>query len=351
MYEVDFLPVESADGPGSKSGDAITVHFTRATTDEDMVIVIDGGFTAVGDNLADHIETYYRTQYIDLVISTHPDADHINGIARLLERLPVGELLLHRPMLHHRDVSDFSNIEAVENLLNVARTQHVTVTEPFTGLTRFENQLIILGPTTEYYEALVAQHIQEQQIGVTTRAASTGGQIIGLAKRMLDHTLSYFPIETLTDDGETGPRNNSSVITLLRTDNQRLLFTGDAGIPALEAAADAYEEKVGNFWEMPLGFIQIPHHGSKRNVGPAILDRILGPKGSPFSDTPTPAFASSAKADEKHPSPKVINAFSRRGCVVSASEGRSIVHHYGAPGRAGWPTLTPLPPLVEDDDD
>jgi hypothetical protein len=29
MYEIDFLPVESENGPGSKSGDAIIIHFRR----------------------------------------------------------------------------------------------------------------------------------------------------------------------------------------------------------------------------------------------------------------------------------------------------------------------------------
>jgi beta-lactamase superfamily II metal-dependent hydrolase len=350
VYEVDFLPVESENGPGSKSGDAIAVHFKRATTGEDMVVVIDGGFTAVGDDLAEHIERWYGTRYVDLVISTHPDADHINGIARLLERLEVGELLLHQPMLHHPDVSDFSNIEAVQNLLDVAKEQDVTVTEPFTDLTRFEGQLMILGPTRSYYEQLVSQHIQEEQSGTTMRAASTAGRIIEFAKSLLDHTLSYLPVETLTDDGDTGPRNNSSVITLLQLDDRRLLFTGDAGISALEAAADVYSEKIGSFSEFPLRFIQIPHHGSKRNVGPTILDRILGSKGISFSGMTT-AYASSALADEKHPSPKVTNAFGRRGCLVSASEGRGIRHGHNAPDRDGWSTLTPLPPLREDDDD
>jgi hypothetical protein len=59
MYEVDFLPVESEEGPGSKSGDAIAIHW-REGDGEDMVVVIDSGFTNVGDDVADHIEKYYR---------------------------------------------------------------------------------------------------------------------------------------------------------------------------------------------------------------------------------------------------------------------------------------------------
>lgn len=74
MYEVDFLPVESPTGPGSKSADAIAIHWTDATNGEDRVVVIDSGFTNVGDDVANHISTYYPTTSVDLVISTHPDA-------------------------------------------------------------------------------------------------------------------------------------------------------------------------------------------------------------------------------------------------------------------------------------
>jgi hypothetical protein len=52
------------------------------------------------------------------------------------------------------------------------------------------------------------------------------------------------------------------------------LLTGDAGINGLTWAAD-WADSLG----LPLqnfSFVQIPHHGSRRNVGPAILTRLLG---------------------------------------------------------------------------
>ena len=349
MYEVDFLPVESEEGPGSKSGDAIAVHWRR-TGGDDMVIVIDSGFTNVGDDVADHILKYYPTSYVDLVISTHPDVDHINGIARLLERLDVGELLLHQPRLHHHDVSDFLNIESIDNLLEVAVRRGVQVTEPFSGLSRYDGQLLILGPTVKYYEELIAAHIAEVKTGVAPARATIGGRVGTFAKSLLDYVLDRLPMETLTDEGETGPRNNSSVITLLQLDDRRLLFTADAGIPALEQAADFYEVNVGSFTQFPLRFFQAPHHGSRHNVGPTILDRIMGPRGAPHG-TPVTAFVSSAKAAKKHPSPKVVNALARRGADVSASEGIAIRHGNDAPPRVGWSPLDPLPPLREDMDD
>ena len=63
---------------------------------------------------------------------------------------------------------------------------------------------------------------------------------------------------------------------LFQHGNDCILFTADAGVPALEQAIGQLE--VIGFDFNRLRIVQVPHHGSKRNVGPKILDRILGPK-------------------------------------------------------------------------
>jgi beta-lactamase superfamily II metal-dependent hydrolase len=348
MYEIDFLPVESDSGIGSKSGDAIAIRFTVEAEQRNAIVVIDGGFSHIGENLVEHIQNYFKTNYVDLVISTHPDADHLNGITTLLENSTVGELLVHQPRMHVSDVSDFSNLESLDKLISTAKSKRVSLTEPFTGLSRFHGQLEILGPTESYYESLVEQHLEEERSGFSR--ASQKSAIAKQVKDLLGRMLAHFPTETLTDDGDTGPRNNSSVITMIKSEGRRLLFTGDAGIPALEAACTKYESTTGDFSNYPLSFFQVPHHGSKRNLGPKLLDRLFGAPGSPYASN-TPAFISSAKASEKHPSPKVVNSLSRRGCTVCATEGRTISHSQNAPSRPGWVSITPFGPLIEDDDD
>jgi len=342
VYEVDFLPVENNDQDGGKSGDAIAMRFSVEAEGRNAVVVIDGGRAYTGPELVEHIQTHYKTDKVDLVISTHPDADHLNGLATVLEECTVGELLVHQPRLHTRDVSEFSNLEALDELLKIASARGVAVTEPFAGLTRFNGQLEILGPTEGYYVDLLGQQLAPA--APTSAAASIARSISGV----LNKVLSLLPVETLTNDGETSPRNNSSVITLVRVGGRRLLFTGDAGITALDAAADRYEETVGAFISWPLHLMQAPHHGSRRNLGPAILDRILGRAGASYSPTCSAAI-SSALASAKHPSPKIVNALSRRGCKVNATEGKTIC--YGDTSRPGWVPLAPLPPLVEDDGD
>ncbi|WP_433051718.1 ComEC/Rec2 family competence protein [Dactylosporangium sp. CS-033363] len=346
MYQVDFLPVENDQQDGGKSGDAIAMKFSVDATGREAVVVIDGGFTDIGDDLVEHIKRYYGTSTVDLVISTHPDMDHLNGLTKVLEQLYVGELLIHQPRRHVFDVSDFSNLENLDNLIALAKRRGVTLTEPFTGLVRFDGQLRILGPTEDFYE----QHLREQLAKEKAGAFSASAQATWLqrASRLAERALASLPFETLTDDGETTPRNNSSVITLVTASQQRMLFTGDAGIPALGPAAAEYESTVGSFLWNPLSLFQAPHHGSKRNVGPTILDRILGERGAPYSPA-CAAYVSSAKAAIKHPSPKVVNALKRRGCGVWATEGNAVMHADVV--RPGWNVATQFPTFAEDDDD
>lgn len=68
--EIDFLAVETA-----KSGDAITVRYSvNGTT---VVHVIDGGFLDTGDKVVEHLKTHYQTTYVDHVVLTHTDQDHV----------------------------------------------------------------------------------------------------------------------------------------------------------------------------------------------------------------------------------------------------------------------------------
>jgi beta-lactamase superfamily II metal-dependent hydrolase len=313
------------------------------------VVVIDGGFSDTGDALAEHIRDYYDTSYIDLMISTHPDADHINGMARLMEQMTVGELLVHRPRLHVDSVADFSNIEAIDNLIKLAESTGVTVNEPFTGLTRFGGQIRILGPTQAWYEELIAESLAAERAGLLAKARMSASVMLSKGADLLERALSWMPTETLSDDVETSERNSTSAITLLTVDGRRALFTGDAGIKSLDRAADEYERTVGTFSGNHIQFFQAPHHGSRRNLGPTILNRLFGEPSLPL-DVFT-SIISSAKASSKHPSPKVVNALKRRGANVFATEGRTIWDHSGDAPPRGWVTLTPLSALIEDSDD
>ena len=235
-------------------------------------------------------------------------------------------------------------------MIGLAEDKDIQIVEPFAGLTAFSGALRILGPSETFYEEMLSEDLAktlEEKAALTASATGWRGSVFGKAADLLDRALSYLPVETLSEDGQTSPRNNTSVVTLLTVEGKRLMLTGDAGIEALNRASEHYENGVGEFPDNPLSFFQAPHHGSKRNLSPSILNRILGKPGDTFG-TAT-AFISSAKADPKHPSPKVTNALKRRGASVCATEGANLLHHSGGNDR-GWGAATPIPALEEDDD-
>jgi beta-lactamase superfamily II metal-dependent hydrolase len=138
-------------------------------------------------------------------------------------------------------------------------------------------------------------------------------------------------VELLREGAITAAENESSTVLYGQFGDDSVLLTGDAGVNALWWACDQADARGLDL--SALGLVQVPHHGSRSNVTPSILDRLLGPKlpkGSPKKRT---AFVSAPKDDESHPRKMVMNAFQRRGAPVYKTQGVYIRHH-----SAGLPT-------------
>jgi beta-lactamase superfamily II metal-dependent hydrolase len=360
-YEIDFLPV----GDESKGGDAIALRYGNlyGSRSEQTVVVIDGGYTDDGEALVQHIREHYGTDTVNMVISTHSDRDHITGLEVVLEEMRVGQLLMHLPWQHSGMLTEArkyafksrmldekleKSFQAASDLEAIATRKDVPIVEPFAGMQTEDGTLRILGPSEAYYESLLTE-IEAK--GAQVQLSAIQEYLRKLAKAAAKLVPETLWIETLRNDGDTSPTNNSSVITLLTVDGRKSLFTGDAGIPALEQALDILEAE--GFEPGTLRFVQIPHHGSRRNVGPSALDRLLGPKGQ--STRHSTAFASvpPKNPEHKHPSKKVTNAFHRRGYNVHVTQGSGKWHYHNAPGRGGWSSSVPVEfhDRVEEDGD
>ena len=291
-YEIDFLPV----GDKSKGGDAIALRFgdLHGHRDNQFVMVVDGGYKKDGEELVAHIKEFYKTDIVDLVLCTHPDNDHISGLSVVLEELKVTELALHQPWLNSDEIFNFvkdnrrtetgiekylvKSLSQAQDLVELAESKDIPVWEPYAGQT-LPNlppgyAITVLGPSEDYYNQLMSNFIE----GSTQHDAASSfiGNLFEKAFNILDR---FDIIETLADPDEdaTSPINNSSAILHLSLDGHNIVFTGDAGVPALDKAFD-FAVQNGNDYRMPK-LAQIPHHGSKRNVGPTLLNRWFGEPG------------------------------------------------------------------------
>ena len=209
-YEIDFLAV----GDKSSGGDAIALRWGDLHGDRDRqtVAVIDGGYTENGEALVEHIKIHYDTDTVDIVVSTHPDRDHITGLETVLEQLNVTTLLMHLPWNHSVTMAkarqagfrslSFSeklekSLQETSDLEAIAQRRGVTIIEPFTGVKTRDGSFRIVGPSREYYEELLpgiaSPSISSKRSGVLTLAKEAVG-------RFLEEKMD---VETLRDDGVT----------------------------------------------------------------------------------------------------------------------------------------------------
>ena len=346
-YEVDVLGV----GKESKSGDAIALRWgnLHGSRSEQNIVLIDGGFQETGEDVVTHIKKYYGTTMINAVVSTHPDQDHVNGLHVVLDELTVKELWIHKPWEHNQGlaekfldgrVTDESigrrlkeSLDSAADLVAKAESKNIHIVEPFSG-TSLHNQgeFRVLGPSREFYESLIPEFDGMPQAKATF--ASMIAEMTGSVARAMKRFTSTWGIDALDNEDTTSAKNNSSAITLLAIDGRYLLFTGDAGITALTHAADELDA-VTNGAE--LRFIQIPHHGSRRNVGPTILNRLIGrPVGQGVTRSISAIASTAKKGEPKHPRKAVLNAFTHRGASALATRGKTICHCHDAPDRDGW---------------
>ena len=351
-YEVDVLGV----GKESKSGDAIALRWgnLRGNRDKQKVVLIDGGFQETGEDVVDHIKDYYGTTFVDAVVSTHPDQDHVNGLHVVLDELTVKELWIHKPWEHNQGlaekfldgrVTDESigrrlkeSLDSAADLVAKAESKNIHIVEPFSGISLYsQGDFRVLGPTRQSYESLIPEFDGMPQAKATI--ATLLAEIAGSVARAMKRFRSTWGVDALDHEDTTSAKNNSSAITLLTFEGRYLLFTGDAGITALTYAADQLG-LIRNSAE--LRFIQIPHHGSRRNVGPTILNRLIGQPVGQDDKRTLNAIASTAKNGEpKHPRKAVMNAFTHRGASALATRGKTIRHSHDAPDREGWTSVTP----------
>jgi len=121
-----------------------------------------------------------------------------------------------------------------------------------------------------------------------------------------------------------------------------ILLTGDAGLKALMAAVDYARARGVDLSKLWL--FQVPHHGSRNNISPSMLNRIIGLPVAQGATRSWPHCIISAGAeDEEHPRQVVVNALCRRGLEPCVTRNGTVRFHSGLKNRDGWTTVTPIP--------
>lgn len=217
------VPVSAAQGDtgggGSASGTLEVYFFDVGQGDSELIrlpggenILIDAGTSSTEDELVDELRSL-GAETLDLVVATHPHADHIGGMAAVIDAFDVRQVVM--PRISESDT-----------------------------------------PTTKTYENLL-QSIADK--GLTITPAEPGDELLSSGGAVLT---------VLAPNGEDyGDLNNYSVVLRLTYGEDSFLFTGDA-----EEASE--QEMLSLDWPLTATVLKCGHHGSETSTSPSFLDAV-----------------------------------------------------------------------------
>lgn len=178
--------------------------------------------------------------------------------------------------------------------------------------------LHVCGPNQKFYEQLLTDFTDIEKLS-KMEESMTQYQNRVLLEDIYENSPQMVTSGTELGEAPTEPENNSSTVLWTKYDTNQLLFTADAGIEALMEVKKKYYG-IGN-----LRWMQIPHHGSRRNINEELINFFK----------PKTAFVS-ADGSKKHPRRAVVNAFNAIGSKVYST-------HYPSPANK-WFSLGVVPP-------
>ncbi|MBN8724568.1 MAG: MBL fold metallo-hydrolase [Acidobacteria bacterium] len=189
-------------------GDSILI-----VTPEKKAILVDAGLVKAGDKVIETLEKYGISQ-IDLMVATHPHADHIGGMPKVLKAVPVKAFL-------------------------DSGQEHPTAT----------------------YEKLLTT--VKEEVGKLTVARA--GQNFELDSGIKIKILG--PSKPLLEKVSGSVENANSVIMLLTYGDFRMIFTGDS--------EDETEERLleKNF-DLKAQVLKVAHHGSQYASSDEFLEKV-----------------------------------------------------------------------------
>jgi beta-lactamase superfamily II metal-dependent hydrolase len=333
--EIDMLSLGNAD--------SILVSFWNGYSVNR--VLIDGGNK--GD--APIVRAFLRglkIETIDDVLSTHHHDDHSGGLIELLadETLKFGKVRCHVPHWHVDNMDKVwaalkaaepsdeatairKSLQTVADIYDIAKKRRIPLEEPFKG--KRVGVLEVCSPTEEFYNGLVVEMTDVGKIKAEDEAQTRYDIQTNLEEVMSKAILGESSDSSLLTEPHTAPENESSVVAGITHDKKVCLFTADAGPCALTNVLRDYPGCKKLFW------MQIPHHGSRRNVTKNLIDLFA----------PSTAFVS-AEGSKKHPRRAVVNAFKDAGAKVYSTHYPNPLHLRQCvgtvPGRDGYESATAL---------
>lgn len=266
-------------------GDALIIKFFAKV--RLYTIVVDGGPASTADDIANIYDTL---EYIDLLILTHYDEDHISGLLEYFSRHKVdyanriGKVWVNGAHLIYYD--DEENTTAYDNAFSLITCLDKLkkhgfigqwddkVTDVFAPVVTEDYRIDVLSPTNEILEILekkFKEYIEEHglQDELDTDTEVSFAHVLADSKKTLDE-LSLSVIR-----GKTSFMNSTSIAFLLRAEGKCILLLGDADPIVVSKSLEKLIQSDSTLGEpLHIDLMKVSHHGSKVNIRKELLDLI-----------------------------------------------------------------------------
>jgi len=291
ILDLEMLPAAEGDALLLAYGDEDSPHY----------ILIDGGRRSTYKNLRDRILEIPLGEdgkrFFELLVVTHVDADHIEGIICLLQdkelKCRFGDIWFNdwvhlEPLVEGQRPPDLGPeqgeflgalLHKLELPWNKAFHGGAVVIPPEPDPLPFVDladdlRLTLVSPTVE---TLI--DLRNKWTKVIKDAGFTPGNRDEALEQFADKAWSGLPASLGDEDHSNtldhSEANGSSIAFLLEYGEARLLLSGDAFPQVLRPALDRWRAEQDDPSERVwLDAFKVPHHGSKKNLTPQLMDCI-----------------------------------------------------------------------------
>lgn len=257
-----------------------------------FVVLIDGGPYHCYPGLRRRIEEL--SDGLQLLVVTHVDADHVEGIVKLLQ-----DSLLNIP-IHDVWYNGWRHLQPDSTTLGPVAGEYLSalLTDRVLSWNRaFQGQAVSAGPVT-YPVVKIAGGLTLTVLSPTpvalqrlrrvwVRAVLEAGLIPGSAREAAGHmarsrrfgrheVLSSLNLDSLSREAESSddsPVNGSSIALLAEFGDRRILLAGDAHPDVLEQAVRGWLT-LNHQARLQLDAFKLAHHGSERNITCSLLNLL-----------------------------------------------------------------------------
>lgn len=301
----------------AREGDCLIL--TYGHPEKPRRILIDGGRAGTYTELKARLSQLPENERdFELVVVTHVDRDHIEGILSMLKdpARPIKFRDLWFNGYHHllNDTVESFGPRQGELLSTEILRQQLPWNKEFKGKSietreglspvelEDDLKLTILSPNRQKLEALIPKWEADcAEAGLIPGAAPVRSDLPEGFERF-----GSFKIDTAASEAfvkDSSKPNGSSIALLLEYEDKRLLLAGDAHADILMESIKPLAERAGG--KLPIDAFKVSHHGSDGNTSHELLDLISCPcylistNGSIYSHPDRNALARIVKFGEK----------------------------------------------------